>query len=210
MTKTTATHNGHCQCCGRIQAYTPRGIAKHGYTTEYGFFNGTCPGSDREPLELAADLTDATIASLHAWADEREAEAEAPYDTFERLPFHTHTRDSRGRSLPIVVWLTEAELAEDKRFHASWSHAVQYHRHTLRRKAAQARSQADELTALRRQFHGQPLIARADKAPLHRERHPNYRTAAARAEELKAQGKRDVRCRRISRDSFDHTVTYRG
>jgi hypothetical protein len=31
-------------------------LAKHGYTTRWGFFSGTCPGSDHQPYELSCDL----------------------------------------------------------------------------------------------------------------------------------------------------------
>jgi hypothetical protein len=50
-----ATHRGHCQVCNRTQNIQARNglVAKHGYLVAgYGFFNGTCPGSEHLPLEL--------------------------------------------------------------------------------------------------------------------------------------------------------------
>lgn len=61
-----ATHNGTCQVCGNVQAVKASGkLAKHGYTTEYGFFNGTCQGSDKAPLENSTDCLDKTVGELN-------------------------------------------------------------------------------------------------------------------------------------------------
>ena len=39
-----ATHDGECQLCGRMQKLPDGRLAKHGYTTRWGFFQGVCPG----------------------------------------------------------------------------------------------------------------------------------------------------------------------
>lgn len=53
------THQGHCQACGRLQVQTARGtIALHGYTVDWGMFNGTCGGSRRAPLEVERTYCD--------------------------------------------------------------------------------------------------------------------------------------------------------
>lgn len=203
---TKATENGHCQCCGRIQAITPRGVAKHGYTTDYGFFNGTCSGSDRLPLEIDCSLNNATVSSLRGWAIEREAEADGE---ITMVPCTTYERDRWGKRVSIVLWLDQAQYTADKRFYGSWDHAVQSHRFSLRRKAELARAQASDLETLRDRVHGQPLIARAVEAPLHRE-HARCRSEAfVRCETLKAEGKRDVRQRRESGFRGGFAITYR-
>jgi hypothetical protein len=52
-----ATHQGTCQICGRIHKVDNHSgrVAKHGYTKQFGFFNGTCHGSDKLPLEVSND-----------------------------------------------------------------------------------------------------------------------------------------------------------
>lgn len=52
------THRGHCQLCDRLQAVHPITgmLAKHGYTKQWGFFQGTCPGSGHAPYEHSAEL----------------------------------------------------------------------------------------------------------------------------------------------------------
>lgn len=56
MNTNKATHDGHCQLCGRLQRLPKGMLAKHGYTKEWGFFSGTCPGSDHLPFEQSRDL----------------------------------------------------------------------------------------------------------------------------------------------------------
>lgn len=60
-----ATHQGSCQRCGRIQKLPSDRLSLHGYTKQWGFFNGTCPGSRALPYELDCSLCRAAVA----WAD---------------------------------------------------------------------------------------------------------------------------------------------
>lgn len=56
--KAKATHRGTCQLCGRAHKIDTKygTVAKHGFTKEHGFFNGTCRGSDNKPLEVSCAL----------------------------------------------------------------------------------------------------------------------------------------------------------
>lgn len=69
--KSKHTHQGTCQACGAVQAVdnVTRLIAKHGYKVAgFGFFNGTCQGSDHPPAEVEVFLTYKIIESCLAWA----------------------------------------------------------------------------------------------------------------------------------------------
>lgn len=208
MTDNT-TYLGHCQACGRLQAvhvHTGK-IAKHGYTTDYGFFNGTCNGSDHLPMEQDILITNRQIELLRGRAGELTAESQR--ETFETLPFRVTERDARtGRRKPRVLHLTPEEHAADNRFYGKWEHAENSHRQSLARQAEYLTGIARELEGWRGQYHGQPLQPRAVEAPLHRENVSGYKAAYARCEELKAQGKRDVRQRR-GQWSQCYTITYR-
>jgi hypothetical protein len=59
MTKTTHTHTGNCQACGRRQAVdNAKGtIAKHGYVVDWNQFHGVCGGADRVPAQVSVDYT---------------------------------------------------------------------------------------------------------------------------------------------------------
>jgi hypothetical protein len=59
--KVQATHKGHCQVCGSLQKLPNGRMAKHGYTTKHGFFEGTCAGSDKLPYQVSCELIPASI-----------------------------------------------------------------------------------------------------------------------------------------------------
>jgi len=56
-----ATHDGTCQKCGSLQKLPGGILAKHGYTTKWGFFSGTCNGSHELPFELSKGLIERFI-----------------------------------------------------------------------------------------------------------------------------------------------------
>lgn len=60
-TERAATHDGHCQVCGSRQRLPKGKLAKHGYTTRWGFFSGTCYGSEALPFEQDKSLVDEAI-----------------------------------------------------------------------------------------------------------------------------------------------------
>ena len=59
-----ATHMGTCQVCGSHQKLPKGLLSLHGYTTRYGFFEGTCPGSSWAPWELSKDLAEQNIVHV--------------------------------------------------------------------------------------------------------------------------------------------------
>lgn len=73
-----ATHEGHCQWCGRLQKLPGGVLAKHGYTTKWGFFSGVCMGAEHEPIELSCELVKKSIV----WASEQLSNMKA---TIEKL-----------------------------------------------------------------------------------------------------------------------------
>lgn len=65
-----ATHKGHCQVCGALQMLPSGVLAKHGYTVDWGFFNGTCYGSGHLPIEqdktLVLEMIDRALGNVAA------------------------------------------------------------------------------------------------------------------------------------------------
>lgn len=56
---------GICQICGREQAVRNKGnITHHGYTIEYGWFHGTCPGQQHKPLQVDKSETERQIKDI--------------------------------------------------------------------------------------------------------------------------------------------------
>ena len=205
---TASTHTGICQACGRRQAvHVKTGmIAKHGYTTEYGFFNGTCGGSDALPLELDTTVNVATVAAMVKFADEQEAQAAG-----EILKVAVQVGKARyvGQRRVVDTKLVDrAEFEATQPHYASFDREVESIRMRLRRTAEIVRADAEVLDALRDRVHGQPLQPRAVEVEIKRETFKAIREAYARQAELKAQGI-DARIRRGTYVGQPHTVTYR-
>ena len=70
-----ATHNGTCQLCGNLQAVNAKTgrLAKHGYTVEFGYFSGSCAGSNELPLEISRDLLDRVVEDWTIEAEKMKA-----------------------------------------------------------------------------------------------------------------------------------------
>lgn len=182
-----STHTGTCQACGRRQAvHVNTGlIAKHGYTTEYGFFNGTCGGSDKLPLELDTKVNVATVEALNKFAAEQEAKADGE---ILKVSIEVGREYRAGRRIAITKLVDRAEFEATQPRYRHFDDAVDLLRFKLRRSAEIVRADAEQLDTLRASVHGQPLQPRAVEAPIKREAFNTYREAYARVEELKAAG----------------------
>lgn len=204
-----ATHNGTCQCCGRKQAVNVRTgrIAKHGYTVDYGFFDGTCGGSDHLPLEVATDLNIKTVEAMIKFAAEREAKADGE---ITKVPVVIREEDAYvwGKINKRTEWLTR-EQYEAKQSYYRFDDEVQALRFSLRRTAEIVRKDAADLDALRDKVHGQPLIARKVEQPIEREYFKSYREAYQRVQELKALGHTAQQRRQAWSRGGGFAVTYR-
>jgi hypothetical protein len=222
MTKTTHTHRGTCQACGHVQAVDNASqlVAKHGYTVDWGYFNGTCQGSGKAPAEHDVSLTNTVIRFC--------TEAAASHDdsitdlkngttvpaTFERWnPTKIVTRKSRfgggtytttgdNDVLPIV-YATPAERAR--------AIAIAIHDHEMH--ASGLRSHAQGLTQFVLPRHGQPLFAVADMVPAVKPAAPvvdvkagkvegAFATKAARKEALDKLSRAYDKCRNVIQGAY--------
>lgn len=204
------THTGICQACGRRHAVNPKSgkLAKHGYTVDWGFFNGTCQGSDHPPLEQDTTLNIAIVAELRQRAARLDVQAEG-----EILKVEVQTgrsTDNRGIGKPVY------ELVDRERFdspevrrwnYGSFDREVELVRSRLRRQAELFRAHAADLDRLRVETFGRDLTPRVEEPELKRETFQTYRDAAKRVAELKAAGHK-AQQRRQGWTSI-YTVTYR-
>jgi hypothetical protein len=166
--KAAGTHKGHCQACGAGQVVESTGLmAKHGYKVAgFGFFNGTCHGSNHQPLELERDFLDDTVAALGDWANRQQARANA-YRNFQEVPSEAHkltdwgqmvsTYVNRARVYTMVAWAdaTEKERAGE----------IERRVAALDSDVRQAKRHAKELLSLALRVHGQPLVERKKAKP---------------------------------------------
>ena len=117
------THNGTCQVCGAVQAVSNKSgrLAKHGYTTQWGFFSGTCSGSDGLPFERSHDLVDESIISATARAAANDAEAAAERAETGLSGWHLHRvlptwQNRRGSNVWVrVTWVMSADATGRER-----------------------------------------------------------------------------------------------
>ena len=207
---TKATHNGTCQACGRKQAY--RGtIAKHGYTVDYGYFSGTCGGSDRQPLELETSYNVETVAAIRDWADQQDAKADS---NITKVPVEVADKSQPGFYNYKTVMMDRAEfVAQPYQCDRDFDEDVSSLKFNLRRAATSARKDADLLDALREKTFGNELEARdsADAPQPKREsfsregRDGALHQAYDRQRELKEEG---IKSRVTGSQSYA-TITYR-
>jgi hypothetical protein len=161
------THTGHCQACGREQAINVnRGtLAKHGYKVAgWGFFMGTCPGSDRFPLEVEKTYS-VEIINMLAVSEAAHKKSIEDLKTGKEIPATVKTgtkerrneaglivRDRYGRRVyddVIVLW-DEATVPQRG---AEIIRLVRDHENGASQCAAHIRFLHDAIAA----FHGQPL-----------------------------------------------------
>lgn len=166
MAKTTHENKGHCQACGRIQAVdnSTKKIAKHGYKVSgFGFFSGTCIGSDQPALQLSRFFLDQTVVNLDVYAAAQIALA-ARMEAGEAHPALVRTdievrdaedklvRDRMGRRTYVMLNWEDANGVQRA---TALANAIS----GAKNEARQARAHAKELELLAKTVFGTALIA---------------------------------------------------
>lgn len=169
-TKSTHTHKGNCQACGRLQAVdnATGDLAKHGYNVEHGYFRGTCPGSGEYPLQIERALTDEIIASM-------EAEARAATVLLKKL--------QAGKAHPVMVQKFEDSgrrtVLKDKKtgnwdvVMIPWAEANKYAQGAgmdaaifeTESNIRFCEAHAHDMTALAARIHGTPVVPALQEKP---------------------------------------------
>jgi len=164
MTLRKHTHVGHCQACARTHAVNVKtgAIAKHGYTTRFGFFAGTCGGSDHLTLEVSREYADAVIVRLGEYAQnqlDRAAALRAGTVTPQEVVTGEYERDEQGRwkrdrnGQRILARIPFANGSATQQA-AAVDSAITKCGHEVHG----ARAHAAELAAIIPKIHGQPLV----------------------------------------------------
>ncbi len=195
--KTKATHNGTCQACGRrhaatlvtynrrrddghFQEVTERWVAKHGYAVIWNTFQGTCQGSDEQPMEDSHALADKVCEALTAQATDLEARnfentrsivvvlkraetypAKTPpvveAMTRERFVEYAISVDGDHQLRSTIGIYGRVEYAAPERYDTLVKHQVrEWHQ-----EAKAMREHVEFLTKLKAECFGQPLTPRA-------------------------------------------------
>lgn len=170
-TKSTHTHKGNCQACGRLQAVdnVTGHVAKHGYNVEHGYFQGTCPGSGEQPLQIERTLTDWIINSMREQAIEAKKLLKklesgkahpATVQKFEDTGRRTMVKDEKTGIWDVVMipWAEANEHARKASIEkATWE---------TESKIRFCERHAKDMTELAARIHGTALpLAIQEKAP---------------------------------------------
>jgi hypothetical protein len=186
-----ATNNGTCQVCGRVQAAIGDAtMAKHGYTVQWGFFSGTCAGSDRAPIEHSHNYTDRTIGELTKRAAQIDAMTIYDIKSVDIVAGSWKNKET-------VTFTCQADVAHHIATHKYGQREIgktfdKYRETELWRfqnQAKKMRAHVEFLKELIETRHGQDLYPRGDGMERCKfEGIEKYRDANAKAEELKAEG----------------------
>lgn len=132
-----ATHNGHCQVCGALQAVNTANsdLAKHGYTVTNGYFSGTCWGSGHQPYEISKNLIEESIvraenyvARLNVSIAELLAPVPADADT---TWIHEYRRELHTKSFSGYLWKKVQVQVEETVKSGTYANGNEYS-HTVR------------------------------------------------------------------------------
>lgn len=155
----SATHQGHCQACGRIQFLPNDVLAKHGYVVKgFGFFNGVCAGSGKKPIEVDRAVLDDICVQLDAHANSAEGRAKAYRDgvmtpelVYAREPWGDVKRKYVNRDrVPVEISWADANAMER-------TQGLDLVISQNESEARQARDWIKMLQDLATKVHGQPL-----------------------------------------------------
>ncbi len=181
------THKGHCQCCGRVQAVRNNNglMSKHGYTVDYGFFEGVCQGSDNLPLEVEKDLAEDTIVVMKDWCANKTSLINDLEKNKAMIPHYYVQKDKEGNVTNIDIrkhdYSYELAIYDSVTFS---NHVKSYNEHGLYWNATQdaesiykglhrryialterdvinANAHIVQLQKMIEEIHGKPLIAAA-------------------------------------------------
>ena len=119
MTKTTtkfaATHYGECQLCGHTQKLPGGGfLSLHGYTKQWGFFAGTCPGSRHLPYEQSTDLIEGALRSNKGFMTSLRDSAKTTRTERNSIYASESSLDRRGYNVTREVVLSRDEVTFTK------------------------------------------------------------------------------------------------
>lgn len=167
-----ATHNGTCQVCGRQHANSRNGLAKHGYTTQWGFFAGTCGGSDRNPLEISTDLLDRTCQKLSDAAEKKETATDAttlgPVKVEYRDAEDVNKYGERKRKTALIATLADYQewlLDNTPSPMMTWQQLCERSLALHKFAAKSMRKHVAGLLDLKLARHGKPLFERSNELP---------------------------------------------
>jgi hypothetical protein len=147
---------GNCQVCGRLQAVN-RGMSKHGYTVNNGWFNGVCSGENELPMQQDDSVTKQVCETIYAQIAEYEL-------TISNLQDGTIT----PLTAPVAVWYKAEVVAFADAPKSMQEREVASAIRNLEYRITAGKDHANYITELAKKVAGQELTKeiKAEKAPM--------------------------------------------
>jgi len=197
-----ATHNGTCQICGNEQAVNAKSgkISKHGYTVEWGYFEGTCPGSGELPLQKGEAAARDMMLHLDNQAERDDETRKGEIENVTVL-----TRDLRKSRVTV-----NREGYEELGYLRTWESVCNMERTRLKRQAELCRKMCREIEKRIDTIFGTALIerapAKAKRVEDRREYFQTPRQAYTRQHELEQQG---IKSKYMNRNYQPYLIIYK-
>lgn len=161
MTKSNIQIRGNCQICGRDHAFIGAKMAQHGYTVEYGFFNGVCDGHKYLPVQKDITKLRQTQEYLRAEGAKNIRQGEALVAGKIKPEFVFRKTYPNGRHRDAVVEQVKWDDCPDRERN-------EYRRHIGYQAQSQGRAMIDHanyLDMIADKYHGQPMTEVVKEAP---------------------------------------------
>jgi hypothetical protein len=149
---------GNCQCCAREQAVVGGFMSKHGYTVAHGWFQGVCSGNHHQPMQFSRVETDRIVSEIRAEIPKLLALS----DQYESGYIKPESVTKRVLDVELRKWV-DVKIAFAEATRLEQSRAVEQIVWSLRNKARNGKSFADQLESIANKVHGTPLIEVAKK-----------------------------------------------
>jgi hypothetical protein len=105
-----AKFSGTCQICGSHQKLPKGLLSNHGYTVDFGWFNGICSGANHQPYEESCDLIQRAIDSSKEHKVSLLAQIENLKTDTSVIHLHIWMKGTQGKSGYQWVTLKAEEL----------------------------------------------------------------------------------------------------
>lgn len=112
-TERSAKYWGICQICGKEHKVDIKTglVAEHGYTVEFGWYNGSCVGSAQLPLNESCDFLKAELKKVEAELDSiAEKSDEEIHHSEQYKQYNWKTKENEIKTKHIYIGEVKAQL----------------------------------------------------------------------------------------------------
>lgn len=123
-TKNSATHRGVCQICGKVHKVNVHTglLAEHGYTLDFGYFSGSCIGSNQLPINVSCDFLIETRNKAEGDLQIMENNPEDVHHVSKQERYNRETGSYQTVSVPV---LNKQVAPQVRSMVSSWNNIIE-------------------------------------------------------------------------------------